>query len=111
MGNAIDLTGKKFGRLTVIERVSHKSPHAYWLCECDCGSKLILVRGTYLRKGNIKSCGCLHKDHAKELGLNNRKYSNCTICGSDKHYAKGMCKNCYEVDRRNKIKYMNERIS
>lgn len=108
---AINLKGQRFGRLTVIERVSYKSPHAYWLCKCDCGSKTILVRGSYLRKGNIKSCGCLHDENARIMGLNNRKHSSCTVCGSNKHYAKGMCHTCYERTRRQKIRYENERTA
>ena len=55
----LDLTGKKFGKLTVILRdKSHNSP--YWECACDCGDKTIA--STYLlKKGTTKSCGCLNR--------------------------------------------------
>lgn len=55
----IDLTGQRFGRLTVIERAeNNKAGRARWLCRCDCG-KYITVTGVDLRTGNTKSCSCL----------------------------------------------------
>ena len=63
MAKIKDLTGKKFGRLTVVKRgESDKHRKMQWWCQCDCGNpELILVSGTNLRKGNTKSCGCLQK--------------------------------------------------
>lgn len=63
----IDLTGQKFGRLTVVKRVeNYVSPkgqkQAQWLCKCKCGN-LIVVRCGSLRTGNNLSCGCLGKEH------------------------------------------------
>ena len=62
MRTLIDLTGKKFGRLTVVG-YSHKDSHGacYWECVCKCGSPLI-VRGQNLRSGHTQSCGCLQKE-------------------------------------------------
>lgn len=55
---AIDMTGKRFGHLTVLRRVPHETQHgAYWLCRCDCGRE-IEVRGWYLRNRTPVSCGC-----------------------------------------------------
>lgn len=53
-----DLTGKKFGRLTVVG-FSHltKWRDACWTCRCSCG-KTTAVRGCHLRAGNTGSCGC-----------------------------------------------------
>lgn len=58
MGKLIDLTGQRFGRLTVLrqEGTNHHR-QALWLCECDCG-KEIRVAGYNLRTGNTSSCGC-----------------------------------------------------
>lgn len=57
----IDLTGQKFGRLTVL-RVSKREQHdTYWLCKCDCGN-IKEVRSRDLRNNVTKSCGCLHKE-------------------------------------------------
>src|SRR3972149_2542275 len=55
---AIDLTGKKYGSLIVVERRgSNEAQHALWFCLCDCGQGRI-VPGRNLRNGNTKSCGC-----------------------------------------------------
>lgn len=64
MGALIDLTGKTFGRWTVIERVfDKKSKQAKWLCECSCNNHTRkIVSGQRLRNGESKSCGCLHKE-------------------------------------------------
>ena len=58
-----DLTGKRFGRLTVIERAeSRKQPKGgrstRWLCQCDCGN-VVLVNASTLKNGESKSCGCI----------------------------------------------------
>lgn len=60
-----DLTGLRFGRLTVIE-FSHKDEKRYycWLCKCDCGNTII-VRGSSLSRSNTKSCGCLMRDTSR----------------------------------------------
>lgn len=57
----IDLTGKRFGRLVVIQREGSIGVHAAWRCLCDCGSET-LVRGDHLRDGKTKSCRCLEKE-------------------------------------------------
>ncbi len=55
---AIDLVGRKFGRLTVIKRVeNNKDGRACFLCACDCG-KMSTVSGKRLLRGATKSCGC-----------------------------------------------------
>lgn len=60
MANLIDLTGQRFGRLTVICRADIKSKDVKWLCKCDCGNECI-TKGIYLRIGDTKSCGCIAK--------------------------------------------------
>lgn len=59
--NALDMIGQRFGRLIVISRNSEKARHAMWVAECDCGSRRI-VRGSHLRNGLSRSCGCLQRD-------------------------------------------------
>jgi hypothetical protein len=62
-----DLTGQKFGRLTAIEfRGTNKSGNALWLCKCDCGNETV-VRGSSLKSGHTKSCGCFHDENTKKL--------------------------------------------
>lgn len=64
MSKLIDLTGQKFGRLTVIERAgSDKYKNAMWLCKCDCEKQAkCVVNGSYLRKGLSQSCGCYNRE-------------------------------------------------
>ena len=61
--NFIDLAGKTFSRLVVIERVeNNKQGSAQWKCKCSCGNTMIAL-GKSLRSGNTKSCGCLVTKH------------------------------------------------
>lgn len=53
--NFIDLTGKKFGRWTVLEYVGGKG--AMWRCQCKCGN-IKYLQGQVLRYKQSKSCGC-----------------------------------------------------
>lgn len=57
--NGIDETGKKYGKLTVLEQAPRRNnnTHIYWKCKCECGN-IIEVQGTYLRKGSARHCGC-----------------------------------------------------
>lgn len=56
----VDLTGKEFVYLTVIERAGHdaRKKNIKWKCKCVCG-KTVLVNAGDLTTGNTKSCGCL----------------------------------------------------
>ncbi len=57
----IDLRNKKFGRLTVIERVESSNKNARWSCLCECG-KLVSVFGADLKSGRTQSCGCIRSE-------------------------------------------------
>lgn len=64
MGKVIDLTGQKFGRLTVLKMAGkNKWGNITWLCDCECGNKII-ANSSNLIKGETKSCGCLQKEIA-----------------------------------------------
>lgn len=64
--NFIDLTGERFGRLKVVERVANnKHGQARWKCLCDCGNENIVTTGG-LRSGHSKSCGCLTVNRSQE---------------------------------------------
>ena len=58
-----DLTGKRYGRLTVIEQSGRIRGEIAWLCQCDCGNRKIIV-GNDLKSGT-KSCGCLGVESRK----------------------------------------------
>ena len=70
MGKMIDITGQKFGKLTVIENAGKlNGSRCYsWKCRCDCGNECIVL-GTMLRNGNTKSCGCGKYDGIKKYNL------------------------------------------
>lgn len=57
----IDLNGKTFGRLRVLRLNCVGGAGAMWHCACECGAELC-VYGHLLRRGQVKSCGCLRKD-------------------------------------------------
>lgn len=67
MSKLIDLTGKKFGRLTVLKIDKKVRRSYYWLCKCDCGT-LKSIKGSHLKDGKIVSCGCYQKELATILG-------------------------------------------
>lgn len=65
---AINMVGRRFGRLMVIERAELPAftvnNHAWWRCKCDCG-EVVDVSGASLRRGLTRSCGCLRKETAR----------------------------------------------
>ena len=78
MSRLIDLTGQRFGRLTVVERAENRSTgQAKWFCKCDCGNHKV-VAGYQLRGGYIQSCGCLQKEQASKAS---RKYNEFRVSG------------------------------
>lgn len=72
MGKIIDLTGKKFNMLTVLEMQEKRDSNGrvMWKCQCDCG-KITIVKGTAIKSGATKSCGCLQKTKSKEVNAKN----------------------------------------
>lgn len=69
MSRIIDMTGKKIGQLTVLERAENTSSgQAQWRCQCSCGNVFIAI-GQYLRNGKVKSCGC----YSRQIGKQNFK--------------------------------------
>ncbi|HVI27483.1 hypothetical protein [Hansschlegelia sp.] len=61
----LDLTGRRFGRLTALALATTGSGGRSWQCVCDCGGEKI-VRTEYLRSGETKSCGCLLSSAPRE---------------------------------------------
>lgn len=87
MSRFIDLTGKKFGKLTVIKRVEDlisQSGNRYpqWLCECDCEEhNEVVVLGTNLKQKRTTSCGCLSKENSIKQGKLAKKYNTYDLSG------------------------------
>ena len=79
-----DLTGRRFGRLTVLgrayDRPNDRNPR--WDCICDCGNRTS-VYGTGLRNGSTKSCGCYSREIRKAVckgeDLTGRKFGRLTV--------------------------------
>ena len=72
MPKALDLTGQKFGMLTVLERAGKTPAGQYtYRCLCDCGNESIARTGC-LRGGHTKSCGC----KARYKGVNSGRYKH-----------------------------------
>lgn len=63
--NFIDLTGERYGRLTVLSEHGKRDEKTLWLCKCDCGNTTF-VKTDYLRRGKTRSCGCLLSDARKK---------------------------------------------
>lgn len=64
MGALVNLSGLKFGRLTVLDRAGQYADGAVkWRCLCDCGNESV-VKGSSLTGAGTKSCGCLQRESA-----------------------------------------------
>lgn len=65
----IDLTGKRFGRLTVLEYAGTGKSGTFWKCKCDCG-KITTILSHSLRSGRTKSCGCYNREVTSKRNCN-----------------------------------------
>lgn len=86
-----DLTGQKFVRLTVIERVgSGKRGQPLWRCKCECGNEVVLPSDS-LARGHTRSCGCLRAE------LFNQRITKHGMKGTRLYEVwKSMRKRCYQ---------------
>jgi len=80
MSRLIDLTGQRFGRLTVIERAEdHIQPtgkhETKWRCVCDCGNITVAYGGS-LRNGGTKSCGCLQREIVSQRHKRHKRHGD-----------------------------------
>lgn len=99
----IDLTDQQFGRLTVLYKTDKRCGHnVVWHCKCSCGNE-VDVDGGALRQGKTKSCGCLRKEKASELGkrtgghtpikdITNQKFGRLTALDFNPEQRKWKCK-------------------
>lgn len=95
MGKFIDITGQRFGKLTVIKKAkSDKRGEAKWLCKCDCGN-ITIVLSSHIRNYRIRSCGCLFQ---KNKFLYNSKYGNLENYQRLYNIYNGMRARCYNIN-------------
>lgn len=64
----LDLTGQRYGRLTVLGPAENIGSRTAWLCRCDCGRETV-VKTYHLRSGHTKSCGCQNGDGGPRTAL------------------------------------------
>lgn len=80
-----DISGKSFGRWSVLERAENhavKTRAAQWMCLCECGTRRVVV-GDRLIRGVSKSCGCLHREIAsRKKPISWIRNGNCLDCTS-----------------------------
>lgn len=74
----IDITGNKYGRLTVIRENGKNGKNIIWLCKCDCGKEVSVIAYN-LKNGHTRSCGCFQKEsksntHSTHKCSNSRLY-------------------------------------
>ncbi len=101
-----DLTGQRFGRLTVIEFAGNKitpngSRKTMWKCLCDCGNEAVITGGQ-LNNGRTKSCGCLQKE---VVGQINRTHNLSNKCGRLYPLWKSIKHRCYCKTSKDYIRY------
>jgi hypothetical protein len=71
MPKLADLTGQKYGCLTLLSRAENRNGQTYWLCECDCGvRKKILVAN--VKRGLSRSCGCKNREATAKRNATHR---------------------------------------
>jgi hypothetical protein len=75
---AEDLTGRRFGMLTVLERVQNRNKQVQWKCLCDCG-EYTTASTRSLKAGLKQSCGCLRKRGPNRKDLTGQKFGRLTV--------------------------------
>lgn len=74
-GKYEDLTGRRFGRLTVVRRGGKDgNGKILWLCKCDCGNEIQVTRSSLVHNGR-ESCGCMQKHRRKRTEEEKRQMS------------------------------------
>lgn len=100
-----DLSGQRFWRLLVIERVPAEPKRVRFLCRCDCGNTAI-VDSHHLKIGKTKSCGCWNADSRV-------KYAHSRLIQKTPEYMAyhSMMQRCYKVGSQNWPRYGARGIS
>ena len=110
MAKFLDLTGQRFGKLTVIkfskDIQSGNRKRKYWLCQCDCGNTKE-VRTDSLTSGNVKSCGCLHIENSYKNLTDKYRFKPKYEIQNKRlyHIWNGMKHRCYNIEDKKYYRY------
>lgn len=113
MARLMDLTGKRFHKLTVLRRSDRTRRNTVlWDARCDCGRE-VSVAGNNLRSSNSQSCGCLkHQQAHNVVDRTGRKYGLLTVLGrvenSDKRRTTWLCRCQCGVEKVMSAQYLKE---
>lgn len=76
--HAEDLTGRRFGMLTVLHRTENRHGRTCWLCRCDCGNTHAATARD-LKAGKVTSCGCRKQQPHVITNLQERRFGRLTV--------------------------------
>ena len=91
MPAAKDLTGQRFGRITVLGldpepyRSPGGKPTRRWRCRCDCGTELVVLQNALTGKNGTRSCGCVRseKSRAAAVDMSGQRFGRLTVLGPE----------------------------
>lgn len=105
MNRPLELSGHRFGALLVLEKAESPDTQSRWRCRCDCGETAV-IRGTTLRTGHTRSCGCLRKTTIAAVGRRAFKHGHGGNGGSPTLRTwRGMVKRCTDPEDKDWPRY------
>lgn len=83
--SAVSHVGQQYALLTVLSDAGVQNGHTMWLCTCECGTTLLRKR-SHVRSGHIRSCGCLQRRVAAQIGRANATHGRSGTAGEYKSW-------------------------
>lgn len=97
-----DLTGKKFGTLTVLKPIKQYDNRWFWFCICDCGNTR-KVRTTFLVTGRVTTCELEAKQNANAKYKKEAKYRNISFDLTKEQFVEISSRDCYHCGEKPKL--------
>lgn len=63
----LDISNRRFGRLTAVSLIGRRNGQTLWRCVCQCG-RVVVTRSCRLTSGETKSCGCFAREQTSLRG-------------------------------------------